>query len=212
VPAQLALESPKPTVPVKITNTTGRPGRVTGWLEGEPATVTAPDHSAVVTLSWDSPSLVRGGQALLRLELYSDLDPQRPVDVEEHWFSVRSGYGQGPLPSHSPRPSHSLKPSPSVSPSPSPSIVASEVAPESSPPSGAPGLAPTGGELALYGVLGGSLLAFGLLMLGRSWMRRGGRRAVGAHRRGVKRTFPSAWTAVPVTLKKSEREKAVPSE
>lgn len=133
---------------VRVTNPTGRPLLLRGWLDGEEATAIVPERSAMVTLSWGT--AVEGE---LVLELYPDVAGRgQAVDRETYRAAVRGGgdYYYTPAPSASP-----AVPSP----------------PASHPDKDAPAALPlTGANLEPYVLLGGGLLGFGVLVLGLSWI------------------------------------------
>jgi hypothetical protein len=154
--ANLKLNQDRPAVAVRVTNPTGRPLLLRGWLDGEEATAIVPERSAMVTLSWGTAA---GGE--LVLELYPDVaGGGQAVDRETYQTAVRSGaYYYTPVPSA--RPSI---PSPPAS---------HPVQGSSAPPSDKDGpvaLPMTGASLEPYVLLGGGLLGFGVLVLGLSWI------------------------------------------
>lgn len=192
VPSSLTFEPANPSVSVRVSNTSGKPGVVVGRLGGRVATAVAPSHSSIVTLTWDGPAAAGDDSGVLRLELYPEGETAQPADVEEHPYAVGAGY----QPSPSPKPSYSMSPSPwpkpsgsmSKSPSPKPSRSMSKSPKpkpsgsmsESPKPSGSASSTPsptgvlprTGAGTSLLAVIGGGSLLFGTFVLGLAWVLR----------------------------------------
>lgn len=176
VPSALTLEPAKPTVSVRVSNTSGKPGVVVGRLGDRVATAVVPSHSAIVTLTWEEPAAADDASGVLRLELYPEGETNEPMDVEEHQYAARAGHYNQPSPkpsdskSPSPKPSHSKSPSPkpshSMSESPKPSM--------SHTPSKSSGgeLPQTGSGTSALLMLGGGSLVFGSFVLGLAYVMR----------------------------------------
>jgi LPXTG-motif cell wall-anchored protein len=158
VPASLTLEPTNPSVSVRVSNTTGKPGRVVGWLGGRAATAVAPDHSAIVTLTWDEQPDVTADPGVLRLELYPEGDSKQPTDVEEHPFAFGGGYYHQPQKPNKPGNQEQPKEQPK--------------APVEKPvekPAAAEVLPLTGSQTSTIAVFGGGSVLLGMFVLGLAW-------------------------------------------
>lgn len=170
VTADPKLRQDRPAVVVRVTNPTGRPLLLRGWLDGEEASAVVPEQSAMVTLSWE-----RAGDGELVLELYPDAAGRGGVvDREVHRAVVRDGdhyYGPGiPSSAASPAVPRSGGEVPARNTVVSVSDQAPAVVPTVAPVVVPVALPVTGMRLEPYVLVGGGLLGFGLLVLGLSWI------------------------------------------
>jgi LPXTG-motif cell wall-anchored protein len=153
VPASLTIEPEKPSVSVRVSNSSGKAGRVVGWLDGKAATAVAPARSATVTLTWEEPVIADADSGVLRLELYPEGENQ-PSDIEEHPVVGRAG-GKGYNKPEQPKPEQPKPEQPKEQPK--------EVPAE---------LPQTGSGTSTIAMVGVASVLFGAFVLGSAWVLR----------------------------------------